>query len=177
MEFDELKTFLMQAQYTDKQLREIKAIADIRLGNFSSREASLRELGKGSSMIYTQLFYDQLRKYLGDHCKISTMPLSVLRSTNPKLYKDVSTAATFLYSVAEDWNVDKIMQRNFVVGVYFLYDKLVVSYLQDCTIPVSVKTALQHTDKFVGLVDKAYPDYVKNGLIKMVILGPSKAYQ
>ena len=127
-------------------------------------------------MMYTQLFYDQLRKYLETHCKISTMPLSVLRSTNPKLYTDVLNAATFLYAVAEDWNVDRILQRNFVVGVYFLYSKLTVSYLQDCTVPVSVKTVLQHTEKFVGLVDKAYPDYVKNDFIKLVILGPTKAY-
>lgn len=172
MEFDKLKTFLMESTFTDKQFREIKAIADIKLGNFSSREASLKELEQGSSLVYTQAFYNQLRDYLQTHCKISTTPLSILKTTTPKTFNDVVAAANFLYAVADEWNTDRTMQRNFVVGVYYLYIKLAVSYLRECKVPVAVKTVLQHTDKFVGLVDNSWPGYIESGIVKVIILGP-----
>lgn len=174
MVFEELKRFLMEAEYSDKQWREVRAIADIRMGNFSSREASLKDLGEVGQE-YTNLLYAQLKNYLEVECKIAAPPLSILRKSKPSVYKAVVDAANFLYSVSEDWNTDGTLRRNFVVSVYYLYSKLVVKYLRDVRVPVSVKTALQHTDKFIGLVDQAYPDYVKNGMIKMVILGPSKA--
>jgi len=176
MTFDELKQFLMEAEYTDKQWREVRAIGDIRMGSFSSKEASLKDLGEVGQE-YTNLLYDQLKNYLATQCKIAAPPLSILRKSKPTVYKAVVDAANFLYAISEEWNPDHVLRRNFVVSVYYLYSKLVVQYLRDCRVPVSVKTALQHTDKFVGLVDKAYPDYVKNGMIKMVILGPSKANQ
>lgn len=173
MNFAELKSFLMQADYTDKEFREIRAIAEIRLGNFSSREAALKEVGNVGEE-YVTLFYSQLRNYLESDCGIATPPLSILRKSKPGVYRAIVLATNFLYGVSEDWNKDRIVQRNFVVGVYYLYAKLVVQYLREVRVPVSVKTILQHTDKFIGLVDNSYPGYVTGGLIKMVILGPSK---
>lgn len=174
MNFEELKSFLMQAEYSDKQFREIKAIAEIRLGNLSSREASLKELGEVGPT-YTQAFYNQLQQYLENHCKIAAPPLSVVKKQSPKTYGNVVQCANQLYAVAEDWNTVKTMRRNFVTGVYYLYSKLIVDYLRTVKVPVSVKTAVQHSDKFIGLVDNAYPGYVSGGMIDMVILGPSKS--
>ncbi len=174
MDFVGTKAFLMQAEFTDKQFREIRAIADIRLGNFSAREANLKELSKDGPSIWAELFYSRVRKYLETECKISTAPLAVLKTTSPKNYQAVKAAALELYSVASDWNTDKTMQRNFVVGVYHLYIKLTVQYLRNCRVPISLKTALQHRDKFVGLVDESFPDYVRSGMIRIVILGPDK---
>ena len=173
MNFAELKAFLMQADYTDKEFREVSAIAEIRLGNFSSREAALKEVGNVGEE-YVTLFYSQLRNYLESECAIATPPLSILRKSKPGVYRAAVLATNFLYGVSEDWNKDRIVQRNFVVGVFYLYAKLVVQYLRDVRVPVSVKTILQHTDKFIGLVDNSYPGYVMGGMIKMVILGPSK---
>lgn len=174
MEFDKLKIFLMEAEFSDKQFREIRAIADIRLGNFSAREANLKDLEGDGPTLWAELFYKRLRNYLHTQCKISTTPLAVLKTTSVKQYKAVLSMSDFLYSVATDWNTDKKMQRNFVVGVYHLYCELTVQYLQKCGVPVSLKSVLQHADKFVGLVDASFPGYVAAGTIRIVILGADK---
>ncbi len=173
MNFAELKSFLLEAEYTDKEFREVKAIAEIRLGNFSSREAALKEVGNIGEE-YVLLFYSQLRNYLQAECAIATPPLSIIRKSKPTVYRAAVLATNFLYGVSQDWNKDRVVQRTFVVAVFYLYAKLVVQYLREVRVPVSVKTILQHTDKFVGLVDQSYPGYVQAGLLKMVILGPSK---
>jgi len=174
MVFEEMRRFLMQAEYSDKQFREIKAIAEIRLGNFSAREASLKEMGEALPA-YTQAFYDQLRQHLENQCKIPTPPLSVIKKQSPKMYGDVVTCANYLYATAEEWNTSKVMRRNYVTGVYYLYARLVVDYLRTSKVPVSAKTAVQHSDKFVGMVDTAYPGYVEGGMMDVVILGPGRS--
>lgn len=174
MEFDKLKIFLMQAAFSDKQWREVRAVADIRLGNFSRREAALKDLCEDQPTVWTQLFYQRLRQYLQMECKINTAPLAVLKTTSAKQYKAVLSMADFLYATAADWNTDKRMQRNFVVGVYHLYCELTVQYLKKCSVPVSLKSVLQHADKFVGLVDESFPGYVASGTIRIVILGADK---
>jgi len=173
MQFEELKTNLMAAAYTDKEWREVKAIADIRMGNYSAKqaaEATTLPIIKD----YVGLFYDRLTVVLLDQCKIAVAPLHVLNAAMPKQYKMVQKISAELYALACEWNPSRVRNRNFAIGVFHLYVKLVVGYLRDCQVPVSVKTCLQHSDKFVGLVDKAYPGYVVSGTIALVVLGPNK---
>ena len=173
MKFQELSEVLMSGEFTEKELKQIKAMADIRLGNFSSKEAASKELNKNlSETSHTNLFYDRLQNVLKTECKIATMPLSVLKKRLPKLHAKVVHAANSLYATAEEWNPDKtkIRSRNFAIGVFHLYCKLVVSYLQEIKVPVSLKTSLDHVDKFVGMVDNSFPGYVDAGMIHIVIL-------
>lgn len=53
---------------------------------------------------------------------------------------------------------------------YRLYSRLVGGYLVDCRVPVTIKTLCQNSDKFGGLIDKEFPDYLINAmLIRMVL--------
>ncbi len=176
MAFGDAKKFLMEAEYTDSQFRELKAITEIRLGNFSAAESSSKETKEPLELMpaYTQAFYDQLRGYLKDQCMIATPPLNVLRVRSPKVYTNVVQCANTLYAVAESWNTSKTMRRNYVTGVYHLYAKLVVEYLKSAKVPVSATTAVQHSDKFEGLVDLAYPGYTEGKMMDVVILGPGR---
>lgn len=170
MNFEELKAMLLDATYTDKQWRELKAIADIRMGNYSAKAAAEQttlNLGKD----YTQLFYSRLENILTNDYQIKMMPFNVVKSTQRSQYKNIEKCAAELYEIACEWNPSKIRNRNFTIGVYHLYSKLVPAYLKDCKVPVSAKACLQHVDKFVGLVDRAFPGYVAGGLIGIVILG------
>ncbi len=171
MNFGKLKQDLLNASFEDKQWRELKAICDIRQGNYSAKQGAETEVKAFLSKDYTDLFYDRLTNILLNECKVAVAPLGVLRRMQPKQYKLVKQAAVDLYVIACEWNPTKVRGRNFAIGIFHLYVKLVVEYLRDCKVPLSVKTCLQHTDKFVGLVDRAFPGYVAGGLIHIVVLG------
>ena len=124
-----------------------------------------------ASEIYISLFHDRLKNVLMQQCDIQILPILVIKKRQPKIYQDIKKVTSFLYIISERWNTDKSRTRNFTIGVFHLYCKLVVGYLRQNRVPVSLKTSLQHTEKFVGLVDLAFPGYVENGVIKIVILG------
>lgn len=174
MNFDGIKLQLLESGFTDKEFRELKAICDVRLGNFSDRASVLSELGSKSKSTeaYTVAFYNQIKIHLELRCKIPAVPLSLLRKTSPRVYSDVVKCASALFTIAQDWNPsERQLRRNFVAGVYHLYARLIVDYLQRVKVPVSVKTVVQHADKFVGIVDQAYPGYITGGAINMVVVG------
>lgn len=168
MKFKELSEILMTEEFSEKELKQIQAIADIRLGNFSAEQAALSNT---VSDTYVLMFYDRLKFLLARECDIHILPLHVIRKRQQKIYKEIEKAATFLYAISERWNPDKSRTRNFAIGVFHLYCKLVIRYLREVNVPISLKTSLQHTDKFIGLVDMSFPGYVESGMIKMVILG------
>jgi len=175
MDFDKLKAELLDINLTDVQWRELKAICDIRQGNYSAKAAAQTENTAFLSKDYTDLFYDRLTDVLLHQTKVGVAPLHVLRKAQPAQAKQAVRVANDLYAIACEWNPNKVRGRNFAIGVFHLYVKLTVQYLQDCKIPVSAKACLQHVDKFVGLVDRAYPGYVKSGLIHIVVLGEKQA--
>ncbi len=169
MTFDELKKFLMEAEYTDSQFKELKAITEIQLGNFSAQQEPAKE--KEMLPVYTEAFYNQLRQYLEMKCHINTPPIRILKGRQPKVYANVVKCANALYVVAEDWNTARTMRRAYVTAVYHLYIKLAIQYLKDSKVPVSATTLVQHSDKFVGLADQAYPGYVDGGMMNVILLG------
>ena len=171
MKFKELSEILMTEEFSEKELKQIQAIADVRLGNFSARQDALNEAQGTISDTYVLLFYDRLKTILESECDLHILPLHVIRKRQQKVYKEIEKATAFLYSVSERWNLDKSRTRNFAIGIFNLYCKLVIEYLRQIKVPISLKTSLQHTDKFVGLVDMAFPGYVESGMIKVVILG------
>lgn len=174
MEYAKLKEELMIGDYSSKQFTEIKAIADIRLGNFSAKESALNELNKNSSDTYAILLHGRLENVFRRECNMSILPYSKLKAIFPKAARNLRHVANTLFVLSERWNTDKARTRNFTIGVYHLYCKLVVSYLRDNRVPVSLKTSLQHIDKFEGLVDKAFPGYIENGMISVIVLGDKK---
>jgi len=174
MDFLQTKTFLLEAGFDNKQWRELQAICEIRQGSYSAKSTALQQIEVEVGDEYSRLFYDRLVDVLLHHEKIAVAPLSVLRKAQPKQYAMVKKTAAFLYRLACEWNPSKVRGRNFAIGVFHLYVKLTAQYLKDCGVPVSAKAVLQHSDKFVGLVDKAFPSYVKHGLIHLVVLGEKR---
>ena len=170
MTFEELKNEMLLAEFKDSEFKQLRAICDIRLGNTTG--VNLTALDR-KLPAYTQTFYDQLSQLLRP-LRIHTPPLAVLKKTKPKAYADTVSCANVLFAVAEDWNQASTMRRPFVTGVYRLYCKLVIDYLKYLKIPVSITTAVKHSDKFVGLVDNAYPGYVEGGMVNMLLLGPGR---
>lgn len=170
MEYGEIKGFLMEAEFGMKQWQELKAICEIRMGNYSAQQAAKNQDKVAVSDQYTVLLYDRVVDIF-QHEKISVAPYSVLKSVDAKTAKAVNTTATKLYQLACKWNSSKARQRNFTVGVFHMFVKLTISYLRDCRVPVSVKTVFQNADKFEGLVDRAFPGYVQAGLMNLAILG------
>lgn len=171
LEYQKLREALLQGAYTDAQFKEVKAISDIRLGNFSAQESASREVNPEiTSDTYAILFLGILANVLKLEADINLLPYSKLKSIQPKVHKQVVEVAYELFKISEQWNPDKARSRNFAIGVFHLYCKLVVAYLQKCHVPVSLKTCLQHVDKFPGMVDDAFPGYVKSGAIHMVIM-------
>lgn len=172
MEYPKLKEILMEQSFTDSQFKEVKAICDIRLGNFSAKEAEQKGFQKSESDTYPMLFHSQLANILEQECDIRILPYHKLKAVQPKVHRMLVNAAMELYAISERWVQDKSKTRKFAVGVFFLYSELVVGYLRDCRVPVSLRTTLQHVDKFEGMVDKAFPGYLSSGAISAVILRP-----
>jgi len=177
MDFVETKTQLLEASFDSKQWRELQAICEIQQGNYSAKATGqqMTEVDVGDE--YMRLFYGRLLDILLHQEKTAAAPLGVLRKAAPKQYALVKKCAATLYQTSCEWNPTRTRGRNFTVGVFHMYVKLTISYLKDCGVPVSAKAVLQHLDKFVGLVDKAYPGYVKSGLIHVVILGDKTGLQ
>lgn len=174
MEYPKLKEIVMTGSFTDPQFKELKAICDIRLGNFSAKESALKEMDKNESDTYPLLFHGRLKNILQNECDLSILPYHKLKTISPKVHRDLCRVANELFATAERWNSDKARTRNFAIGIFHLYAELVVNYLKKSRVPVSLKTSLQHVDKFAGLVDDAFPGYVESGCISMVVLGPRR---
>ncbi len=168
MNFTEIKKQLMTMELSTVQLKEIKAVADIRLGNFSAREGALKYLGEIPSD-YADLFYRQIQSIFSNDLKISLPALAITRKQFPTNGKMVNKVAAEIYAVAVDWNTERTVKKTYVVSVFNLYARLVIAYLQECKVPTSLKTVLQHSDKFIGLVERAFPGYVEAGLISVVL--------
>jgi len=175
MDFIDTKNFLLGAGFDNKQWRELKAICEIRQGNYSAKASASQQAEIDVGDEYCRLFYDRLTDILLNHEKIGVAPLGVLKKMQPKQFAMVGKVAAFLYQLSCEWNPTKVRGRNFAIGVFHLYVKLTVEYLRECRVPVSAKAVLQHPDKFVGLVDKAFPSYVKHGLIHVVVLGDKRS--
>lgn len=173
MNFNETKAFLMEAGFTPKQWRELGAICEIRQGNYtavqSRRGAEMEDVQVDEE--HVRLFYERLTNILLNQEKLGVAPLNVLRKAQPAIYANVKKVASYLYKLSAEWNEEGDRQRNFSIGVYHLYAQLVVAYLKDCRVPISAKAVLQHQDKFIGLVDRAYPGYVEGGLMRLIVLG------
>lgn len=169
--FDELKRALMEASFTAKQWKELSALCEIRQGNFTAKQTveSQHDFDPGTE--HVRLFYERLKTYLLDKKLCSVAPLNVLQQSQPQQYSQVKKLAGQLAECASEWNTDNTRQRNFSIGIYHLYVQLVVEYLQGARVPISVKAVLQHGDKFAGLVDRAYPDYIKAGLMPLIVFG------
>ena len=174
MEYLKLKEVVLTGAFSDAQFKELKAICDIRLGNFSAKESAASGINKEISDTYPMLFHDRLKNTLKTDCDINILPYSKLKALQPKMYRQLSLVATELFAISERWNTDKGRTRNFAIGTFHLYAELTVQYLRDRNVPVSLKTMLQHVDKFPGMVDVAFPGYVESNCITMVILGPRR---
>lgn len=53
--------------------------------------------------------------------------------------------------------------------LYIISIELVIDFLNQLGVPVTVKNVLQNIDKFPTLLDKAYPDYSYNNLLHLII--------
>jgi hypothetical protein len=168
MDFKQLQEFLMSEEFTDKELDKLNAIIGIRRGKAAVSEA-VGKLGKNPPDAYVDLFYSRLANVLTQEISLRVSPPNVLRNTSPKIYRMMTAASAQLYSISQDWNPSGVRGRNFTIGVYHLYCRLVVEYLRKNNIPVALKTCLQHTDKFLGMVDDSFPGYIKAGTIRLVI--------
>jgi hypothetical protein len=171
MDFLQTKTFLIEAGFKPKEWRELQAICEIQQGNYSAKATGKQMLEVDVGDEYMRLFYDRLKDLLLGQEKTSVAPLHVLRKAQPRQYALVKKCAAELYKIACEWNGSRVRHRNFTIGVFHMYVKLTIQYLKDCSVPVSAKAVLQHSDKFIGLVDRSYPGYVKSGAMHIVILG------
>ena len=170
MEYEKLKELILTESFTDKQFTELKTICDIRLGNFSARAGVVKEMEVSISDTYPRLFHEMLSNALRVECSLAISPYHKLKPLLPKIHRQLVSCATDLFAMSEKWNPNKKNTRRFAIGIFHLYSDLVINYLRDCRVPVSLKTSLQHAEKFTGMVDKAFPNYIESGAIRMVIL-------
>lgn len=59
----------------------------------------------------------------------------------------------------------KIARQKF----YILFAKLVISYLIEQKLPVSIVTILSHHEKFPGLIEIQFPGYIESGLVQEIL--------
>lgn len=177
MEFQQLKSYLMgEASFAEREWKELSAICEIRQGHYSSKMTAVSAEKVDVGDEHVRLFYERLKVFLLGHNKCSVAPLNVLMKSQPAQFRKVKKISASLYETAAKWNTEGRNHRNFCIGVYHLYVQLVVEYLQECKVPVSMKTVLQHSDKFEGLVDRAYPGYIKGDLMPLIIFGETPDY-
>lgn len=164
--FSEVKRLVVNAPFTEIELKELKTIVDIRLGNIHPSE----RLDPSEIPSRASLFYSELTKFLRYNHKIEIIPLEVCKKRNMRIYNDVVAVEESIFSYATDNMPNKLTRRQ-LMGFYRLYCSLISKYVIQCKIPVAAQTILQHKDKFPGLIDRAFPRYAECGILHIAIAG------
>lgn len=114
--------------------------------------------------IRTRQFYDVIQSCLLKELGIEKRAFSIFKKSNnfnkfKKSYKDLD-----VYMKSININNKKSINYKF----YLLFIKLLIDWLQECNIPISLSTVINNMNKIPGLLNQAYPDYIKNGLIHLI---------
>lgn len=113
------------------------------------------------------IFYETLCEEVKLYTGIEGMPLHSFKRSNRKGYNKLCEMVTLMEAWAANVDADvktRLKKRNF----YATMAMLVSSFLDDLNVPISVKTLLNSFEKFPGLIDKAFPGYVRSGLIRTI---------
>lgn len=111
---------------------------------------------------YENLLYDNIAQLLSSKYQINLPPFKLFsNSNNHAQFSKVSLSLNeYLSSLITDRAI-RLEERSMF---YHLYAKLVTDDLEDIGAPVSVKSIVNGFERFPGLLDRAFPGYIRNGL-------------
>ena len=120
------------------------------------------------------LFYESLKRYLGDRHKQPMPPLGVFKSKSSKT--DFNLSFSFV-----DEYIDKLMKGAVINrqdrGIFYdIYFRIMGDYLVGAEAFVSPKTLLSTYLNFPGLLDRSFPSYAKSGLMPKIIEAHKRKY-
>jgi len=112
------------------------------------------------------IFYTYLCKELQKHTRQKQQAITILKAKNKKLYKQLKQITELLNDFAFD---NDVREKRDIYNLYQIACELICENIVDMGIPLSFKAFLNHIDLFPGLLNKAYPGYLKSGLLKFLL--------
>jgi hypothetical protein len=112
-------------------------------------------------------FYDVISACLEEKLKINKIPFTQFKKTNT--FKNLKKSHNILLKYLKDMCKDsknKVFAYN---KFYLLSVTLIIDWLENCGIPVSIGTIINNIDKFPSLIDQSYPEYIQNNLIHLIV--------
>jgi len=136
---------------TDRELKELNARLDLLLSTKSV---------KYDLTLWDELFYRVIESILETelHQKIPSLVLLKKKKTK-HIYKLVKDTREYIDTWAKSV-IKRRITRPEIIKIYKMYVDLVVQYLIDCKVPISLRTILLQHDKFPGIFDRAFPGYI-----------------
>jgi hypothetical protein len=142
---------------TKKELLQEKAKIDFFLTSSSKTSSNV------------EAFYTSLGEYFEEEYSKKLLPLTILKAKVDKtLYKNITTFCEEI----DDW-LDSVLKRSVHLHermrIYQITIELIGKYIIDCKGVVSVKRIVDSRDNFPGVIEKAFPGYIKSGLVDLIL--------
>lgn len=152
--------FKVLVKLDKRDLRQIKDRAEYLMKN-SSDEKSCREI---------DLFYDSICNKIYSLIRVRQPNLGVHKKMHKKLCEKINIVRdsidSYLKELLKPERVTKVMLQRW----YIIYCELICEYIVNHTnLPLTVSEILDNEDKFPELLDDAYPSYIENSLIHLIL--------
>lgn len=126
----------------------------------------LEALLEGEGDQELEMLYSYIANSIYRYTKHHIQPFYILRTKNRKLFNELKDVMDMLLEFAQENNLS---EKKELFILFQLYSDLICEYLQEIGVPIHLKTVVQSSEQFPGLLNKAYPGYLKSGLLKFLI--------
>jgi len=145
-----------------QRLKEIKTKID-----FLLLSQNIRYAEDDSDLL---IFYNSITTEIYKRIKRVQLDLHVKRKRHKHSYKKIIEVKGYLEDYLKeiiDEDVTKIMLKKW----YIIYSKIVCDYIFfiEKNKPLTVDNVLRYYNIFPELLDKEYPEYINNGLVKLIL--------
>ncbi len=143
------KLSLQVTKLNQKQLKELKGLVTL--------------LIKPTESSAPELLYSELSNAIKMKSYEKTIPYMIAKKSYQKQLK---VAAKFIEDFLENqYNVKTPVIRQ---KAFWLFGQLTARWLEDCSIPITISSMLNNYQKFPGLLDKAFPDYGIQNILRFI---------
>lgn len=153
-----------------EELQSLKVKIDFQI----SLKATFRRTGESKQTVLVNLLYNELSQTILRKYSVKTIPWNVLKNKQPKQFKDLVNATLWL----DEW-FTRVLKRAPTrlesIKLFSLFSELTISWIEKIpNTPVTMKIIIQNTDKFPGLIDRAFPDYLEAGILNILFFQKGK---
>lgn len=114
-----------------------------------------------------EIFYGLICQFMTNKYSSNPTPFKLFKAGNhyPRFKHCITTLDAYLDTLLKT----SVIRREKRVTFYNTYLDLVSSDLEGMNVPVGINNLLNTVDRFPGILDKAFPGYVRNGLFMKII--------